>query len=220
MIDLNLVEPDGFNGKKIDPTIVFGQLFALLSIWNASLSNRGVMVCSTIIDPYKNSVLRFLVRCILNNVSLITPRKEFSRDHLESIEVKRPEIQVAADLAFLMESDDDVNCTRVSKVLDVGAGSNAFVGICPPANHWSLLHRALSHLLFVTFYPSVMISLNLPRARSCSQTICQSAARQLFLIKDTKYIINVGRNYAGSQQFFCETLPRISCKLEYFLNSR
>ncbi|KKG07957.1 polysaccharide pyruvyl transferase family protein [Methanosarcina mazei] len=134
IIDLNLIEPDRFNDKKIDLVNVFGQLFALLSIWNTALSNKEVIICSATIGPYKNPVLRFLAPRILNNVSLISLREEFSRDYLESIEVKRPKIQVTADLAFLMESDNKVDCNRVSsKVLDVEAGGNAIVGICPAA---------------------------------------------------------------------------------------
>lgn len=133
IIDLNLIEPDRFNDKKIDPVNVFGQLFAMLSIWNAVLSNKEVVVCSATIGPYINPVLKFLAPRILNNVSLISLREEFSRDYLESIEVKRPKIQVTADLAFLMESNKGVDCTRISKVLDVDAGSNAIVGICPAA---------------------------------------------------------------------------------------
>lgn len=139
IIDLNLIEPDRFNDKKIDMVNLFGQLFALLSIWNATLSNKEIVVCSATIGPYKNSVLGFLAQHILNNVSLISLREEFSRDYLESIEVKKPKIQVTADLAFLMESDNDVNCTKVSKVLDVDAGGNAIVGICPAAMMNSML---------------------------------------------------------------------------------
>jgi len=133
IIDLNLIEPDRFNDKKIDPVNAFGQLFALLSIWNAALSNKEIVVCSATIGPYKNSVLRYLARHILNNVSLISLREEFSRDYLEAIEVKRPLIQVTADLAFLMETDKVVDCARVSKVIDVDAGNNVIVGICPAA---------------------------------------------------------------------------------------
>ena len=139
IIDLNLIEPDRFNDKKSDPVNVFGQLFALLSIWNASLSDKGVVVCSATIGPYKNPVLRILARRILNNVSLISLREEFSRDYLESIEVKRPEIQVTADLAFLMESDNGVDCARVSEVLDVNTNNNVVVGICPAAMMNSML---------------------------------------------------------------------------------
>ncbi len=140
IIDLNLIEPDRFNdNKRVDPVNVFGQLFALLSIWNASLSDNEVVVCSATIGPYKNPVLRFLARRILNNVSLISLREEFSRDYLESIGVKRPEIQVTADLAFLMESDNDVDCTRVSEVLNVDADGNVIVGICPAAMMNSML---------------------------------------------------------------------------------
>lgn len=108
-------------------------MFALLSIWNASLSNKKVVVCSATIGPYKNPVLRFLARRILDNIALISLREEFSKDYLESISVKRPKIQVTADLAFLLESNKEVDSTRVSKVLDVDAGGNAVVGICPAA---------------------------------------------------------------------------------------
>jgi len=139
IIDLNLIEPDRFNDKKIDPVNVFGQLFALLSIWNASLSDKEVVICSATIGPYKNPVLRSLARRILNNVSLISLREEFSRDYLESIEVKKPKIQVTADLAFLMESDNDVDPAKVSEVFDVDADSTTVVGICPAAMMNSML---------------------------------------------------------------------------------
>jgi|GEM_PF-6658129 len=139
IIDLNLIEPDRFNDEKIDPVNVFGQLFALLSIWNVSLSDKRVVVCSATIGPYKNPVLRIFARRILNNVSLISLREEFSKDYLESIEVKRPEIQVTADLAFLMVGDNDVDYTRVSEVLNVDAGANGVVGICPAAMMNSML---------------------------------------------------------------------------------
>ncbi|WP_342771244.1 MULTISPECIES: polysaccharide pyruvyl transferase family protein [unclassified Methanoculleus] len=139
IIDLNLIEPDRFNDKKFDPVNVFGQLFALLSIWNASLSDREVVICSATIGPYKNPVLRFLARRILNNVSLISLREEFSRDYLESIEVKKPKIEVTADLAFLMESDNDVDSTKISEVFDVVADSATVVGICPAAMMNSML---------------------------------------------------------------------------------
>lgn len=139
IIDLNLIEPDRFNDKKLDPINVFGQLFALLSIWNASLSDKEVVICSATIGPYKNPVLRFLARRILDNVSLISLREEFSRDYLEFIKVKTPKIQVTADLAFLMESDNDVGCAKVSEVLDVDTDGNTVVGICPAAMMNSML---------------------------------------------------------------------------------
>lgn len=135
IIDLNLIEPDSFNDKKLDLLNVFGQLFALLSIWNAVLSNKEIVVCSATIGPYKNSVLRWLARNILNDVSLISLREEFSRDYLESIAVKKPKIQVTADLAFLMESEGDniADYIGVAKTFDIDKGNSTIIGICPAA---------------------------------------------------------------------------------------
>jgi len=133
IIDLNLIEPDRFNDKKIDMANVFGQLFALLSIWNASFSGKKVVVCSATIGPYENLLIRSLARNVLNNVSLITLREEFSGDFLETIEVKKPKIQVTADLAFLMDSDNGGGGTEVSKAINLDLGGNAVIGICPAA---------------------------------------------------------------------------------------
>ena len=133
IIDLNMIEPDRFNDKKIDPVNIFGQLFTLLSIWNASFSGNEVVVCSATIGPYKNLVLRSLARNVLNSVSLITLREEFSRNFLETIEVKKPKIQVTADLAFLMDSDNSGDGTKMLNALNVDVGGNAVVGICPAA---------------------------------------------------------------------------------------
>lgn len=139
IIDLNLIEPDRFNDKKIYSINIFGQLFAMLSIWNTILSNDRVVVCSATIGPYKNPAIEFLAGRILNKVNLITLREEYSRDYLEDIRVIKPEIKVTADLAFLMESDIRIDRPEVSKILNIDTEGKAVVGICPAAMMNSML---------------------------------------------------------------------------------
>jgi polysaccharide pyruvyl transferase WcaK-like protein len=132
IIDLNLIEPDTFNdNKRIDIVNFLGQLFALTSIWNTSLSRKKIVICSATIGPYNHSVLEFLAKRILNNVDLITLREEFSRDYLKTIGITRPKIQLTADFAFLMET----SCDAINKNYSNGTADDLkgkiVVGICP-----------------------------------------------------------------------------------------
>lgn len=141
ILDLNLIEPDSFNDKKIILKNIFGQLFVLLSIWNLSLSKKKVIICSATIGPYTSSLLEFLARRILNKVSLITLREAFSRDYLNSIEINKPKIHVTADLAFLMEINEDINFSIISKLLNLQKDMGVIIGICPAAMMNSMLHE-------------------------------------------------------------------------------
>jgi len=132
LVDLNLIEPDSFNDNKIDPVNIVGQLFALGSIWNATLSRKKYVVCSATIGPYNNSIVRSLATHALNKVSQITLREAFSRDYLRSINIDQPDIRVTADLAFLMDVNGVSDRVKASDQINI-AEENVVVGICPAA---------------------------------------------------------------------------------------
>jgi len=132
ILDLNLIEPDSFNDKKIILKNIFGQLFVLLSVWNLSLSKKKVIICSATIGPYSSPLLEFLAIRILNKVSLITLREAFSRDYLNSLGIDKPKIHVTADLAFLMEINEDINF-NIAKTLNLQKDMGIIIGICPAA---------------------------------------------------------------------------------------
>jgi polysaccharide pyruvyl transferase WcaK-like protein len=133
IIDLNLIEPEQFNDKKTDIIDFFGQLFALLSIWNCSLNENKVMVCSATIGPYNNPVLVSLAKSVLNKVSLITLREAFSGEYIKSIGIEKPKICITADLAFLMELQDNIDYEDILESLNIIKDTNFIIGICPAA---------------------------------------------------------------------------------------
>lgn len=168
IIDLNLIEPELFNDNKFDPVNFFGQLFALLSIWNSTLSGKKVVICSATIGPYKNTILELLAQHILNKTHLITLREDYSQDYLKSIGVDRPKIQVTADLAFLMEAKDDSSNNNFSRTNTENLKGKIVVGICPadmmnsnlPEDNYLKLISGLSNFLIREFNANILFIAN------------------------------------------------------------
>lgn len=80
-----------------------GCLLSLLPILFAKLLEKRVVIYGASIGPFKNKLVRSLVKFALNKVDLITLREEISYEYLQKIGINKPPIYVTADLAFLMQ---------------------------------------------------------------------------------------------------------------------
>lgn len=140
IVDLNLIEPA--EGVYLKMTI--GAFFALMDTWHSKMAGKPVNVCSATIGPYNNFVLTSLARYVLNKVDLITLRENYSEKYLDKIRVNKPQIQVTADLAFLM----DISLNKTSslpKIVNDLSSDEIILGIAVSA----MLHPALSESLYV-----------------------------------------------------------------------
>ena len=72
--------------------ILFGRIF-----------NKPVVIYAQSIGPYKGRFAAWIARIGLNQATLITNREEISHNWLKKIGVKKPQIYVTADPAFLLK---------------------------------------------------------------------------------------------------------------------
>ncbi|MCL0046638.1 polysaccharide pyruvyl transferase family protein, partial [Dehalococcoidales bacterium] len=108
---------------------VFAPLFVLLNILQGIIAGKPVMVCATSIGPFKNRLLRFLTRWVLNKVDVITVREEMSRDYLRALHINKPKIQVTADLAFLLKPVSGERLRRILKDENIVQSDKPLIGI-------------------------------------------------------------------------------------------
>lgn len=76
-------------------------LFSLFQLELILLCKKKVVVCPASIGPFKNGLMKRLVRRVLSRTDLVIAREETTSNFLREVGVPESKIHLAADLAFL-----------------------------------------------------------------------------------------------------------------------
>lgn len=103
--------------------------FLMITLLGIVLIGKPLILGPVSIGPLTSKTTVWLARYVLNKVDVITTREAITRDYLASIGVKRPRIELAADMAFLLESPASSEVDKI--VNDFGSVPNGkpLVGI-------------------------------------------------------------------------------------------
>ncbi|MFO7947360.1 MAG: polysaccharide pyruvyl transferase family protein [Armatimonadota bacterium] len=87
-------------------TSIYGDTkYRLVSLLMAKLLGKKVVIYAQSLGPFEGSFMKWLVRCVLNRVDLITTREQESADIVESVGVDPARVTVAADAALSMNPE-------------------------------------------------------------------------------------------------------------------
>ena len=79
----------------------------LVTIWLATLFKRDVVIYAQTIGPFESKVTRLLSRLVLQRVTLILARDEFSYEYTKkTLNIGKPELKLSADSAFYLALKD------------------------------------------------------------------------------------------------------------------
>jgi polysaccharide pyruvyl transferase WcaK-like protein len=108
---------------------IFPTVFTLMNILHGIAAGKPVLVLAASIAPFRNPFLKRLLRCVLNRVSVITIREDYSRAHLPMMGITRPVVRVTADLAFCVEACTAGRVDEILKLEGISAGGRPLVGM-------------------------------------------------------------------------------------------
>lgn len=181
VLDLNFIEPDKLT-DKYDISSAVGNFLALLNVWYATLFKPPVMICSATIGPYHNEILRKFASIILNRADVITLRERYSQIYLTNIGVKKPYIELTADLAFLMASPKSDELNSILEQTGITSINRPLIGITPAAMFNSSLTESiyikliseLSNFLISNYNATLIYIANTYQDISLAEKISQS----------------------------------------------
>ena len=88
-------------------------LYYLAIILTAKFYKKDVMLYGNGIGPVNKRVNRYLVKKVINKVNLITLRESSSKLVLDKLGVNKPDIYIAADPVFTLESIDEKEAEKI-----------------------------------------------------------------------------------------------------------
>jgi colanic acid/amylovoran biosynthesis protein len=98
LVSLNM---DGFNDRQYGIfTTLQGQILALASKY---ILKKPIILIPASVGPFKHRFIKRFTRFALNRFEIVTVRGETSQKYLKQIGVSNPEIDLLADLGFLLE---------------------------------------------------------------------------------------------------------------------
>jgi colanic acid/amylovoran biosynthesis protein len=106
-------------------------LFSLFQLDLLLLSKRKVVVCPASIGPFKNKLMKRLVKRILSKTDLVIAREETTLNFLNEVGIPKNKIYFAADLAFLFESAPKDRAREILISLNIEQGSRPLIGVAP-----------------------------------------------------------------------------------------
>jgi polysaccharide pyruvyl transferase WcaK-like protein len=106
-------------------------LFTLLNIMFASLSGKPVVVAPCSIGTFKNPFIRRFASFALNRTRVIVVRELISIDNLHRLNVSRPKVVFASDLAFLFEPENAEETKKKLVELGIDKEKRPLIGIAP-----------------------------------------------------------------------------------------
>jgi polysaccharide pyruvyl transferase WcaK-like protein len=108
---------------------VFGPLFVLSNILQGMIAGKPVMVMAASIAPLESKLLKKVAKAILNRTKIITVREVLSKEHLKTLEITKPHIEVTADFAFLLDASSSKRVTEIFKIEVLSQNSSRIIGI-------------------------------------------------------------------------------------------
>jgi colanic acid/amylovoran biosynthesis protein len=107
-----------------------GLYFILFVFWMyKKVLNKPVMIYAQSIGPFHWGIYKFLTKISLNQADLITVRESISKEVLTELGIKKPDIHVTADSAFLLKSADEEKIKDILSHEKISKGDNVLIGI-------------------------------------------------------------------------------------------
>lgn len=91
-------------------------LFNIFTIWPAMLLGIPVIKLSQAMGPFKSFTNRSAAKIFLNHCKKIYARGEITAEHLNDLKLKKPEIHLAADIAFAYKPEFSLTDENPEKV--------------------------------------------------------------------------------------------------------
>jgi len=126
-----IIDPDmdGLNDTNYGIiTTLVNLLFAFLT---RIVVRKPITLVPASIGPFNSLLSKTAARFVLNRENLITVRGERSKEYLKEIGVNKPEIVLAADLAFLLDPGDRDRVTEILDLEGISKAKRPLVGISP-----------------------------------------------------------------------------------------
>ncbi|MEM3449034.1 MAG: polysaccharide pyruvyl transferase family protein [Nitrososphaerales archaeon] len=136
---------------------VISVFYSLFDVLLGVVLKKKYVIYAQSIGPFTNLLVKFMVKFVLNKVSLITVREEVSKEYLQKLGVNIPPIHVTADPAFLLESSSTEEIDKILLSLGVSKNDNLLIGISPS----QLIHRwaSFGSRNILTNYSELMVEI-------------------------------------------------------------
>ncbi len=106
-------------------------LFSLFQLDLILLCKKKVVVCPASIGPFKNPLMKRLVKRVLSKTDLVIAREETTLNFLKEVGLPENKIHFAADLAFLFEPVSKERAGEIVESLGIQVGGRPLIGIAP-----------------------------------------------------------------------------------------
>lgn len=94
-------------------------LFNIFTIWPAMLLGIPVIKLSQAMGPFKSFANRNAAKIFLNRCKKLYARGEITAEHLKTLKLKKPEIHLAADIAFAYRPEFSLSVENPEKVKEL-----------------------------------------------------------------------------------------------------
>jgi polysaccharide pyruvyl transferase WcaK-like protein len=109
---------------------IVAPVFVLANIALGIVAGKPVAVCAASIAPFeKRRSLKILLKPILNRTKLITVREEFSLEHLKAMGITKPQVNLTADLSFLLESCSEERTDEIEGLEKLNSYKRPLIGV-------------------------------------------------------------------------------------------
>ena len=98
-----------------DRTSTRSLMYYLSILWLAKLFNKKCMIYANGIGPIRRKMNRYLTKCMVNRVDIITLREHLSVKELDKLGINKPVIKVTADPVFSL----DLKPIDVDKIFEI-----------------------------------------------------------------------------------------------------
>lgn len=168
------------------------------------LIGRPIIIGPASIGPLTSRLTRWLAYHILNRVSVILLREAGSKAYLASIGVQRPQVKLAADMAFLLDPAPPEVAEAILEEHGLKRGDKPLVGIIPRWFTWKsvkeedyyylmaelidfLVERLDAQVCLIPHAGAVLYATGIPKDSDVCEKIRGLVRNQhrLFVIRDT-----------------------------------
>ncbi len=108
-------------------------LFSLFQLDLILLCKKKIVVCPASIGPFKNPLMKHLVKRVLSKTDLVIAREKTTLNFLKEIGVPENKIHFAADLAFLFEPVSKDRANEIAASIGFQGGNRPLIGVTPSA---------------------------------------------------------------------------------------
>lgn len=110
----------------------WGTIFPLIRLFILRMScNKPYATLPSSMGPFKSWLTRRVAKLVLNRLDLLALRDEVSYDYICSLQLTKPQILLASDLAFLCDPAPKERVEEIIQLEGITKSNKPFVGFCP-----------------------------------------------------------------------------------------